>query len=845
MTKVITIDIVPVDDQAPQLYDNLHAHLIVSEGGEAVITKSILAARDEDTDDELLTFLVVKQPRHGILRLRGETVTKFTQQNVKDRAVKFVHTSGEIGPNTMYDSITFIVSDQVYPSPADLPVYDLNITITPVDDQRPVVLSGNPIFVNEGEKYRFTPEALGARDLDTPPFLLEFIITKQPQWGFVENTKPNPGSERSNAGVRVNSFKAQDVIDGTINYVQGNHIGAEPLYDSLELYATDGKLNSPLATVSITIVPQNDELPDVMLQDFILAEGGKMIIDQSMVDAIDLDLPKDPITFTISRPPQHGELMMIMHTENGKLNIPVEDFTIDELHSGMSLLYQHDNSETNHDRFSIKVSDGRHTVQKTCNITVTPINDEKPEVVKNTGLRIGYGESGFISSVVLQAEDKDNNDKHIYFIITKLPDRGQLQFRPDDEPPTKQSLWVDMEINQNFTQHHVDNNKVRYIHTGSMRNLESDHFTFVLSDGLNKRQTETFEVRITNSRKSPNIAVLNKGLRVEEGERKIITTANLSASDETTKAEEIVFAITKSPRLGQLEYINRPFISISSFTQLDLAAQLIVYHHLSKSDIVSDHFNFTVTNGFSESKDGIFSIRVNPHDKILPSLMINAALTVLQGSEEAVTPLHLKITDPDTPIQNLTFIIAKPPSYGHLYNRGVLITQSFTQYDIDRGYISYESYSSHSGLDHFLFMVTDGRHEGFLINETLQSQPVAFSIVVTPLQNDAPKLVVNKSPDTLEYLGRGRYGFILSNKNLRAEDSDTDPSQLMYILMERPKHGHLENVVSKRFVRRRFTQRDLDEVALWYVVEDNDGATNDSFAFRVEDIRGNLLDRKK
>ncbi|GAB1607075.1 FRAS1-related extracellular matrix protein 1-like, partial, partial [Argonauta hians] len=311
VTKDINIDIVPIDDQAPRLRDGLKPHLIVSEGNDAVVTSSVLSAKDDDTDEELLTFLIVKQPRHGTLKVNGYAVTKFTQQNIKDKVVKYEHGGEEIGPTPEQDSVSFIVSDQNYASAIDLPIYDLNITITPVDNQKPTIISGNPILLQEGSTFVVTVENLDAKDRDTLPRNLRFMIVRQPQWGYLENTKPAPGSAKSNAGIQINSFRLQDIMDRSINYVQTNHIGVEPLYDSVELYAMDGKLHSETRTLAINIIPTNDEIPDVMLQDFAILEGGSKTINQSIVDAIDLDVPKDPLTFSISKPPKFGKIVLM------------------------------------------------------------------------------------------------------------------------------------------------------------------------------------------------------------------------------------------------------------------------------------------------------------------------------------------------------------------------------------------------------------------------------------------------------------------------------------------------------------------------------------------------------
>ena len=63
VAKAIDIDIVPVDDESPRVRSGLRPHLIVSEGSEVVISSKMLAATDEDTGDDSLVFLIVKQPK--------------------------------------------------------------------------------------------------------------------------------------------------------------------------------------------------------------------------------------------------------------------------------------------------------------------------------------------------------------------------------------------------------------------------------------------------------------------------------------------------------------------------------------------------------------------------------------------------------------------------------------------------------------------------------------------------------------------------------------------------------------------------------------------------------------
>lgn len=59
------------------------------------------------------------------------------------------------------------------------------------------------LVVDEGSRACLCGGFLGASDLDSPPDLLTFHLETRPLHGFLENTLPTPGSEKSNAGVAV------------------------------------------------------------------------------------------------------------------------------------------------------------------------------------------------------------------------------------------------------------------------------------------------------------------------------------------------------------------------------------------------------------------------------------------------------------------------------------------------------------------------------------------------------------------------------------------------------------------------------------------------------------------
>ena len=86
---------------------------------------------------------------------------------------------------------------------------------------------------------------------------------------------------------------------------------------------------------------------------------------------------------------------------------------------------------------------------------------------------------------------------------------------------------------------------------------------------------------------------------------------------------------------------------------------------------------------------------------------------------------------------------------------------------------------------------------------------------------------------------------MLSERWLRATHPDVEPDDLLYTIIDRPRNGYLEHTVRQRVIRRRFTQRDVDNRKVVYVINDKTQATNDSFTFRLQDRHSNTLDNQR
>ena len=152
-SKVIPIEVKLHVNQGPQALPDLLTSMTVAEGGSVQITKANIGASDNDTDDETLLYMVIKSPLMGEIRLNGKVVTDFSQKELWELKLTYVHMQGEIGAEARTDLITFMVADQTFPPPPGAkPLIDLTMTIEPVDNQAPQIELGGPMFVYEGQR---------------------------------------------------------------------------------------------------------------------------------------------------------------------------------------------------------------------------------------------------------------------------------------------------------------------------------------------------------------------------------------------------------------------------------------------------------------------------------------------------------------------------------------------------------------------------------------------------------------------------------------------------------------------------------------------------------------------
>ncbi len=299
-----TVTFTVADSANPPRTDSKTVAIKINNVNRAPVADAKSVMTDEDTavqitltgsdpDGQTVTFALGAQPTNGALTGTAPNVTYTPRKD-------FVGT----------DSFTYRVSD----GSLDSPLATVTITVKAVNDAP--VANNQSIAVDED-----TAKSVVLTGADADGDTLSYIIVMAPSRGRLTGTPPN--------------LTYTPNLDFTGN-------------DSFTFKANDGKVDSNIATITLTVGGVNDP-PMAMAQ--------QVTTDEDVTKAITLtgtDVDNDPLTFVITALPTRGTL-------NGTL--PNVTYTPNANYFGT-------------DTFAFKVNDGQFdSPPATVTITINPVND--------------------------------------------------------------------------------------------------------------------------------------------------------------------------------------------------------------------------------------------------------------------------------------------------------------------------------------------------------------------------------------------------------------------------------------------------------------------------------------
>ncbi|KAK7895391.1 hypothetical protein WMY93_020716 [Mugilogobius chulae] len=355
-----------VSYQANQHHDFSHktrllnnAGAVVAEGGRVQIDRSkldatnlILKLPEAEQKNHLIMYSVVSFPKHGVLSVQGQNITRdnpdFSQLTLNKHGITYLHDDSE----TTSDSFTFRawVDDVTAPaslsslkaqssslsssvsssdssvsssmsssdssvsysplrSPASVPeqvshrhgrtkmgVTEMfNITVTPVNDHPPLIRTRAPsLKVVVGERVVLGPDYLQVEDHDTPPEELHYMVISKPNNGYLTlGERPEP----------VTSFTQYDVNHGRLHFIQKG----EPITGVFYFNVTDGHHRPLYKLFSLEVVR-----PSVFMVNntgLSLVQGKTaVVLTTNQLSAQTNSRRPSNITYSVTSLPRHGRI---------------------------------------------------------------------------------------------------------------------------------------------------------------------------------------------------------------------------------------------------------------------------------------------------------------------------------------------------------------------------------------------------------------------------------------------------------------------------------------------------------------------------------------------------------
>lgn len=304
-------------------------------------------------------YKITTPPNHGTIVVGEKNLTherpKFSQFNLHKHGIIYVHDDSE----TTHDNFTFDVWLITKGKPAQRPqntdyiVSEIfNITVTPVNDQPPVLKTGSPrLKVVKGDTVTLDPEKLYVEDQDTPPEELYYTVISKPTNGFL--------ALEGQLNKSISTFSQADVNQGRVHFVQKGELSSGAIYFSI----TDG-FHRPLYKL-FSVEVENFTISVVNNTGLTLLQGQTSVTLTFENLAAVSNERHASIKYLVTSPPSHGSVMVMEER--------VTHFDQEDLHTGRVFYNMSDlSSPQDCFEFTVFTSESNLTSQ-VVNITVKPL----------------------------------------------------------------------------------------------------------------------------------------------------------------------------------------------------------------------------------------------------------------------------------------------------------------------------------------------------------------------------------------------------------------------------------------------------------------------------------------
>ncbi|XP_078266227.1 chondroitin sulfate proteoglycan 4-like [Rhinoraja longicauda] len=764
-------------------------------------------------DESEINYRVFLLPKHGALYLNDIRTESFTQNDLRKGSIMYRHDNSK----NLVDIFNFTIKVKNV-----LLDGGVNVRIYLESHQRaPKIVHNSNLLVEEGKPVKISKANLQVIHEDNLPSEIIYKVNIAPAHGYIRSFTETEGFYIGTEHNPIQYFTQQDVNDGSIQYVQ---VRENQTKDIFTVDISNGIVELFEIPILIDIIPT---LIPVKIHNFTIEEGASKALTEDFIKIASPYFAELNFEYLLIKVPNHG------HIENSHFpGQALFSFTRHQVEEDF-IYYVHDDSESLRDNFSIMVNDTQLRKQSllwTVFINIIPVNDEPPIIVTKKEFKVWVGSITEITKNVLNIEDKDSTPKELVYSVTP-PSNGHLALKMS---PNKHIL--------NFTQFHINNGQLVFVHNGAM----SGGFNFQVTDGLNFTPRQIFT--ITAAALVINMET-NNGLHVFPGMLQFINSQHLKAvtNDANIENRLIIYTVVDFPKLGRVVKVEKDNVTleVANFTQSMVDENMIAYEHTRTEAgdwSAEDSFQFLVYSSPASLEPQEFHITIS-YDIVGRSsrLLANAGTTVTEGEKVIIDKFKLdasnlmfRLPESERLPYEVWYQVTSLPVYGVIIVGERNITKQkpyFSQFIVNKYGIAYLHDDSESLKDNFTFAAWVNLKSKVATRPLNDSEVVEemFNITITPV-NDQPPELKTKAP-SLKVL-QGHNAAINSN-HLNVVDLDNPPEEIKYSIISGPNNGYVVAAKNLSMSIKHFTQADINSGEIWFV---QDGSSSSGvFYFSVTD----------
>ncbi|XP_066469381.1 chondroitin sulfate proteoglycan 4-like [Tiliqua scincoides] len=790
-------------DIIPKLIPIEVQNFTVAEGGLKALEENYLKIPSSHFAELNFEFSLIDPPKHGHIansKFPRVALIRFSRKQVDQGIISYIHDDSE----HLLDNFT-IIANSTELRKQSLP-HVIFVTITPVNDEAPVIRRNKILRVWVGSVTEITINDLCAEDRDSSPAELLYSISPPNNGHLALKSSPNKS---------ILNFTQAHIEEGQLVFV---HSGA--MSGGFNFQVTDGLNFAPRQIFSITaralvIRLENNNVLGVF-------PGSRKPITSNHLKAVTNDVVEAEnrtIIFTVANHPKLGRLITVLADNSTR---DVSSFTQSMVDESM-VIYEHTNTEATgwsaQDNFTFTISSPPAVLgSQLFHINISyDLQDKSSQLLANTGAVVKEGSKVLIgktnldgSNLLSKLPEAQRSAYEVWYQVTLLPQHGQILVGERNVTREK----------PNFSQYIINKFGITYVHDDS--ESLADHFTVAVwlnqkSKSATKPNSDALEERfnitiVPVNDQAPELKTKMLHLNILQGDTVLLGPENLKVEDLDNTPEDIKFTVISNPQNGYLALKAHLNESVKGFTQADVDGGNVWF--VQDGSPSSGVFYFSVTDGKHRPLYKLFNLEVAPTSVTLVNL---TEVELLQGQKTVpITNRQLSATTNGKNTE-IGFEVTEPLRYGHLLIGHEEVTK-FQQADLYAGRLLYYMTDFTTSRDRMEFMV-------FTPDSNLTGQ--VLSITVQPLVQMALDLNI---PNKMAY---------------KLKASDLNATQLANVSNSNPKFEVIVPPAYGRVIKRSlstpknqrvsaFTQSDIDSGAVFLEADANmTGADvlNDSFTF--------------